>query len=103
MATETYTLRIEEAADAEGITVDLYNEDGTIEESTWIDYDDHGITVDRGTDGPPTHEREVTTDALRLGLQIERIGDGFEIRVLGDTGTLETQRIADDEWGFTVQ
>lgn len=102
MATETYTLRIEEAENAEGITVDLYNDDGTIKESTWIDYDDHGIAVNREGDGPPAREREVTTDALRIGLQVERIGGGFEVRVLGDEGALESQRITDDDWGLSV-
>lgn len=100
MATETYNLRIEEADSAEGISVDLYNDEGTIEQSTWIDYDDHGLTVTREEDGPPVHEQEVTTDALRLDLQIERINSGFEIHLLGDTGTLETQRIDDEEWGI---
>lgn len=103
MATETYTLRVEEAESTEGITVDLYNADGIIEESTWIDYDDHGIAVNRAGDGPPVHEQEVTTDALRLGLQVERIGDAFEVRLLGDEGTLETQRIQDDDWGLTPE
>lgn len=100
MATETYTLQIEEADGAEGISVDLYNADGTIDESTWIDYDDHGLAVSREGDAPPAAEREVTTDAMRLDLQIERVDAAFEIRVLGDTGTLETQRIEDEEWGL---
>ena len=99
MATETYTLRIEEADSTEGISIDLYNEDGTIDESTWIDYDDHGLAVSREGE-PPAAEREVTTDAMRLDLQIERLADAFEVRVLGDTGTLETQRLEDEEWGL---
>lgn len=101
MATETYTLRIEEADTAEGISVDLYNADGTIDESTWIDYDDHGLVVSReGESGAPSAEREVTTDAMRRGLQVERLADAFEVRMLGDTGTLETCRIEDEEWGL---
>lgn len=100
MATETYTLRIEEADSAEGISVDLYNADGTIDESTWIDYDDHGLAVSREGDEPPVAEREVTTDAMRLDLQIERLADAFEVRLLGDTGTLETQRVEDEKWGL---
>lgn len=101
MATETYNLRVEEADSAEGISVDLYNDEGTIEQSTWIDYDDHGLAVSRDEGDAPVHEQEVTTDALRLDLQIERINSGFEIRLLGDTGTLETQRVDDEEWGIT--
>jgi hypothetical protein len=99
MATETYTLRIEEADSAEGISVDLYNDGGAIDESTWIDYDDHGLAVSREGE-PPASEQEVTTDAMRLDLQIERLADAFEVRLLGDTGTLETQRIEDEEWGL---
>jgi hypothetical protein len=100
MATETYTLRIEEAETGEGINVDLYNEDGTIERSTWIDYDDHGLSSSREGGDPPASEAEVTTDAMRISLQIERLADAFEVRVLGDTGTLESERIEDDEWGI---
>ncbi|MFC7006609.1 hypothetical protein [Halalkalicoccus salilacus] len=83
-----------------GISVDLYNADGTIDESTWIDYDDHGLAVSREGDEPPVAEREVTTDAMRLDLQIERLADAFEVRLLGDTGTLETQRVEDEKWGL---
>lgn len=98
MAMETYTLTIEEADTAEGITVEIYDYDGMIEESVWVDYADHGLTAMRKDFSPEPREQELNVDVMTLGLQVERDAGAFEFRVLGDGDVLTTERIADSDW-----
>jgi hypothetical protein len=100
MAMETYTFRIEEAENGEGITADVYDYDGLIEESTWIDYAEYGLRSQRDEDTPEPREQELNVDTLTMNLQVERDGEAFSIRVLGDSDSLATERITDDEWGL---
>lgn len=101
MAMETYTLEVEEADNGEGITADVYNIDGEIEESVWVDYADHGLTPNRtGDDRPEPKNDKATADVMALDLQVERIDGGFEFRLLGDNETLVTERVEDGDWGL---
>jgi hypothetical protein len=100
MAMETYTLRIEEAENGEGITADVYDYDGLIEESTWIDYAEYGLRSQRDEDTPEPREQEMNVDTMTMNLQVERDGEAFSIQVLGDDETLATERIVDAEWGL---
>jgi hypothetical protein len=102
MSMQNYQLRIEEDDDGEGITVDVFGEDGTITETTYVAYADHGIAVDRGNGDPGPIETEVTADVMTTDLQIAR-GDGaFEFRFVGDGEPLATERVTDDDWGLVA-
>lgn len=103
MAMQTYTLAIDESETGDGIDVDVYNEDGTIDASTWIGYEDHGVAADRSGDESPSHETEFTADVMTLGLQIERDDAGFLVRVLGDQDPLAEERLDDEEWGLATE
>ncbi len=99
MAMETYTLEVEEADNGEGITADVYNIDGEIEESVWVDYENYGLTANRaGDDRPEPRSEKATADVMALDLQIERIDGGFEFRLLGDNEVLVTERVEDGDW-----
>lgn len=101
MVMESYTLRVEGSETGDGLDVDVYDEDGTIEASTWIGYEDYGVRPDRAGDGPNASEAAFTADVLTLDLQIERDDGGFTVHVLGDRETLVSERIGDDEWGLS--
>lgn len=103
MAMETYTLRIEDDDEREGITADVYDYDGLIEESTWIEYEEFGLRATRKGPSPEAREREFNVDTMTLNLQVERDGEAFSIRVLGDEETLASERITDEDWGLTTE
>lgn len=103
MAMETYTFRIEEAENGEGITADVYDYDGMIQESTWIDYEEYGLLPDREGSSPEPREQEFNVDTMTMNLQVERDGEAFSIRVVGDDEALASERIADEEWGLTAE
>lgn len=103
MAMETYTFRIEEAENGEGITADVYDYDGMIQQSTWIDYEEYGLASDREGSSPEPRKQELNVDTLTMNLQVERDGEAFSIHVLGDDETLATERITDEEWGLIAK
>ncbi len=96
---ESYTLTVAESETGDGLDVDVYNEDGTIDASTWVGYEDHGVTAEE-VDDPATYESEFTADVMTLDLQVERDDGGFLVRVLGDQETLAEERLDDEEWGL---
>lgn len=103
MSTETYTLSVWENSEAGELIVELRNEDGLVEEGERIAYEDYSLASSDGSNGDPdARERELTTDATRLDLRLERGEEAFEVRVLGDTGVLVRERIDDEEWGLVA-
>ncbi|MDL5361770.1 hypothetical protein [Halalkalicoccus sp. NIPERK01] len=101
MVMQTYILHVEESETGDGLDVDVYDEDGAIEASTWVGYEDYGVTAGDGDPGPT--ETTFDADVLTLDLQVERDDGGFTVRVLGDGETLASARIADDEWGLDAR
>ncbi|WP_331236092.1 hypothetical protein [Natronorarus salvus] len=101
MSFETYTLSVREAETEEGISVDLTTEDGAIERSAWIDYDDHGLTTGEG-ERPAERTSRFETDARRTDLQIVHDGGAFDVQVRGDSGVLDRVRVDADEWNLTL-
>lgn len=98
MSLETYTLEVAEDETHEGITADVYGEDGLVEASTRVTYSDHSLVADRDDWEPEPRRTAVDADVLRIDLQVER-GDGrFEFRLLGDRDELARERVTDDDW-----
>ncbi|MCL7416971.1 MAG: hypothetical protein M8354_03920 [Halalkalicoccus sp.] len=103
MVMETYTLHVTESETGDGLDVDVYDEDGTIEASTWIGYGDYRVSPDRdrADDRSAATETTFSADVMTLDLQVERDDGGFTVRVLGDAETLASERLADEEWGLS--
>ncbi|KYH27554.1 hypothetical protein HAPAU_02220 [Halalkalicoccus paucihalophilus] len=101
MVMHTYTFHVEESETGDGLDVDVYDEDGTIEASTWIGYEDYRVTA--GDGDTETSETTFSADVMTLDLQVERDDGGFLVRVLGDAETLASERIADEEWGLSAE
>lgn len=97
MSIETYRLEVREA-DGSGIDADVYSADDLIEESTHIAYDDFDLDLPEQRDEPSTQTQEVTADVMTIDLQIQRVNNGFTVRMLGDRDELATIRIDDEEW-----
>lgn len=100
MSLETYTLVVREA-DSEGIEATVTGEDGLVEASTYVAYEDHDLAADRADDGSdvPNEERvEFTADVLSLRLQLQRLDASFEFRVVGDDEELARTTVADGDW-----
>ncbi|WP_345781488.1 hypothetical protein [Natrononativus amylolyticus] len=95
---KTYRLELRDTTD--GIDADLLDEDGLVETSTRIAYEDHGLEPAGDREEPSSTDREVTADVTTLDVQYERDGDGFTVRVLGDREELVTERVEDEEWGL---
>lgn len=96
---QTYTLVVAEPETNEGITGEVYNESGTIEESVSFSYDEYGLTAIRDDWEPETRRREVTADVTTLNLEVQRRDGGFEFRLLGDLNQeLVTERVSDADW-----
>lgn len=100
MSTQTYTLAVWENSEAGELIVELRDEEGLVQEGERVAYDDYSLASSDGTNGDNAREREVTTDATRLDIRLERGEGAFEVRLLGDTGVLARERIDDDEWGL---
>lgn len=102
MSTQTYTLSVWENGEAGELIVELRNEDGLVEEGERVAYEDYSLASSGEGGDPDAREREVTTDATRLDLRLERSEEAFEVRVLGDSGVLARERIDDDQWGLVA-
>ena len=98
MSTETYTLEITETAEGEALAADLYRADRTLEDSLHVIYEEHSLASAQGGEESMRREAEVTTDATRVQLDYQRVGDAFEFRVLGDAGELHAERVTDEDW-----
>ncbi|WP_222918162.1 hypothetical protein [Natrinema sp. SYSU A 869] len=97
MSMETYRLEVRET-ETNGIDADVYGEDGIVEESTRLAYDDFDLNPPESRDQEPSAATEVTADVTTLDLQYERDDAGFAFRLLGDRDELTTIRIDDEEW-----
>jgi hypothetical protein len=101
MPLRTYRLVVSETDTSEGITADVYNEDGTLEETTRIPYEDYGLVPERGSGDPDEREQTFDADVLTMQLRTARSDGVTEIAVLGDGDRLCAERITDEEWGLT--
>ncbi|USZ68262.1 hypothetical protein NGM10_00630 [Halorussus salilacus] len=100
MSMVTYTLVVSEGDERAGITGDVYNDGGTIEESVYIDYRDHGLAP-RGEGDSDERRRQTTADVTTLNLDVARDDGGFAFRLLADGDReLLTERVSDDDWGL---
>lgn len=100
MALRTYRLVVAETERGEGITADVYNEDGTLAESTRLPYEDFGLTTDREGGDPEDRERSFDADVMTMQLRTQRLDGAFEVSVLGDGEDLHRERVTDEEWGL---
>ena len=100
MGMETYRLEVREMDDRNGMSADVYGDDGLVEETTSIGYEEYGIEPEPPGDEPAPEIQEVTADVLTTDLQVERSGTGFTVRFLGDRKELATVRIDDEAWGL---
>ena len=100
MVLRTYRLVVAETDSQEGITADVYNEEGTVEKTTRIPYEDYGLTSDR-EDPPEDREHSFDADVMTMQLQTARHDGVFDVSVVGDGEVLHSERIADEEWGLT--
>lgn len=98
MAMETYTLEIAETDDHEEITADVYDEEGLIEASARVGYDDVGLSVDRDDWTPEPVRRDFTADVMTMDVQFSYAEREFEFQVLGDRDELLSERVEDDDW-----
>lgn len=102
MVMRRYTLTVRESETGDGLDVDIHGEDGTIEASTWVGYEDYGVAPDREDGGDPNvRETEFSADVTVLDLQIERDTGAFTLRVLGDRDPLASERVPDEQWGLS--
>ena len=97
---ETYALEVSETENGDGITAEVYDEDGTIVESQWAGYEQHGLTKAQEGETPDPRRRETTVDVTSLSLQFERDGGGFVFRLLGDGSELLSERVDDTDWNL---
>ncbi|KTG09832.1 hypothetical protein AUR64_09385 [Haloprofundus marisrubri] len=98
MSMQTYTLQVEETETHDGISADVYDEDDIIAASTHVAYDDHGLKATGDGRSPETATETVTADVLSLDVQVERIDDRFEFRLLGDGEELARESVTNEEW-----
>ncbi len=104
MALRTYRLVVSETDRQDGITADVYNEDGTLAESARLPYEDHGLQADR-EDGESPEEREHTfeADVMTMQLKTQRHDGSFDVSVVGDGEQLHGERITDEEWDLVAE
>lgn len=102
MPLETYRLEVTETANREGLSAAVYGEDGLVEASTSVPYEEYGLEPVGGS-RPSAKRREVTADVTATDLQIERDDAGFSFRLLGDRDELATLRVEDEEWGLSSE
>lgn len=102
---QTYRLVVEEDESHQGLDVELRDEDdGVLVESTRLDYENYGVEPGEREGNERRHwERELTTDADVLELEVESHGDDFTVEVVGGvdveeaSGEPDTVGKTDDE------
>lgn len=100
MSMETYTLELSEDTEGNELVAELYDIDGLIEKSERIAYDDFALAPSEDRD-TPERTQQTTADVTTLDIQVTRVGEAFQVRVLGDREELLAERITDEEWGLT--
>lgn len=98
MSLQTYRLEVRDT-DTGGIDVDVYGDDGLVEASTRVVYEEYGLESD-GSAESDTIDETVTADITTLDIQTERDDAGFSFRLLGDRDELATVRVDDEDWGL---
>lgn len=98
MPIETYRLEVRESESGDGIAADVYSDDGLVESSARVPYEDYDLEPSDGNPEPVV--REVTADVTTIDVQFERDDAGFLFRVLGDRDELVAERVDDVEWGI---
>lgn len=104
MAMETYRFEVGEMDSAKGISADVYDEDGTIEATETVAYEEFGIEAVREDGHPDARTEEFTVDAMRVDVEVVR-EEGtdeamgyFEFAVLADGDRAARVRVADTDW-----
>lgn len=98
MSMETYTLELSENGESNELVAELYDIDGLIEATERVAYDDFSLSPDDEERETAERTRKTTADVTALDIQMTRVGDAFEVRVLGDREELIAERITDEEW-----
>jgi len=100
MSMETYRMVITEDEAAEELLVDVYNIDDVIEATERVPYEEYALTSTTES-SPDARETDTTADVTILDVQVTRVEEAFEVRLLGDREELAVERIADADWGLT--
>jgi hypothetical protein len=100
MSMETYTLELSEDTAGNELVAELYDIDGLIEATERVAYEDFALSPDHTEREPSERTWKTTADVTALDIQMTRVGDAFEVRVLGDREELIAERITDEEWGL---
>lgn len=95
---DTYELVIRETSTHDGIDADVIDEDGLVEETTQVTYEDYDLMVDRDDGEPEPIEEEFTVDATAINLHLERGERNFEFRVVAGDDMVAQVTVTDTDW-----
>lgn len=102
MSMETYRLVVEETAEREGLSVDVYDEDDAIVETTRVPYADYDLRADGEGDGDRSWSQAVNVDALSLTLEVRHDGEAFDVTLFADGEAAARERVAHDDLGVVA-
>ncbi|MFW5938529.1 MAG: hypothetical protein ACOCSN_06260 [Halanaeroarchaeum sp.] len=98
MPMDTYTLVVRETSNHDGIDADVLDEDGLVETSTQLRYNEYGVAAEREDDAPDRIEREFTVNAGSLDIQFERDDQTFAFCAVVDDEEAARIEVSDTDW-----
>lgn len=98
MTMDTYELVAREMSTQEGIDVDILDEDGLVEETTQVTYEDFDLAAERDDGTPQPIAEEFTVDARVLTLQLHHNNGTFDFHAVADNETVATVTVTDTAW-----
>ncbi|MFB6219958.1 MAG: hypothetical protein ABEH90_00845 [Halolamina sp.] len=100
MTMDTYTLVVRETPTHDGIDADVLGEDGLVEETTQVAYEDYDLMAERENGGPVPIETEFTVDTQTLELQLHRDERTFRFHVIADDEQVAEATVTDTDWNL---
>lgn len=98
MTMDTYELVVREMSTHDGIDVDILDEDGLVEETTQVTYEDFDLAAKRDNGTPQPIEEEFTVDARALNLQLHHNNGTFDFHAVADDETVASVTVTDADW-----
>lgn len=100
MTMDTYTLVLQETPTHDGIDADILDDDGLVEETTQVTYEDYDVMAERDDGGPDRIEEEFTVDTQTLELQLHRDERTFRFYAVADDEQVAEASVSDTDWNL---
>lgn len=76
----------------------MIDDDGLVEATGQLSYDDHGLTAERDGDPPDRREEPFTVDASSVEIEFDHDGSTLTFRAVADDEEAARVEVSDADW-----